>query len=238
MSNNNNTITLDDDAPKLDAATKQLTVTTPNNASPICFALTDAQFTRALAVFAPPPRTKPNLWRDDKYIEELIDVCAYLESVQYMRPNGSCFAQTLVSNHFDHCMKEEFGETIERFSIDEWFNDSRGEIPAALRKWDPKGHEPMPMLDMQVDWYGALTDTDLAYPGFVKLFAKCIKLEEKTEECINRRKHGAMTTFGAHPGERTPMPAPINQQANFDRFTPSGLLSGGGGLKFKGSGLL
>jgi hypothetical protein len=224
---------------------KQLVVSTnQTGGAPISFALTDAQFERALAIFTPPPRTKPNLWADKTFSEKLIKVSAYLESVQYMRPNGSCFAQTLISNHFDNCMIQKFGGeeegALEVFSVDEWFNDTRGEVADALRNWDPKGDDPMPALSISADWYGALTETDLQYEGFVSMFANCIDLEEKTEAEIFKRKHGAMTTFGLHPSDQSIMPDAINQQANFDKFTPSGLLGGGGsgGLSFKTSGLI
>lgn len=223
---------------------KQLVISSNQaEGSPISFALTDAQFERALAVFKPPAPTKPNLWTNKEFSKKLIKVSAYLESVQYMRPNLlCCFSQTLISNHFDNCMIQKFGETEEyfTFSIDEWFNDTRGEVSEKLRNWDPQGVEPMPQLDIQTDWYGALTETELAYPGFVDLFSNCIDLEEETEAAIAKRKHGASTAFGSHPGEQgTPMPESINHTANFDKFTPSGLLGGGGsGLKFKGSGLL
>ena len=207
----------------------------------LVFALTDEQFERALALYKPAERTKPTLWRNKTFNKNMIKVVAYLESVQYMRQNKKCFSSMIISNHFDNCMIEQFGGKDDdaefTFSIDEWFNDTRGELPDALANWDPKGHEPMPIVPMHVDWYGQLTRTELQYEGFVDLFANCIDLEEETEREISKRKHGAMTTFGTHPSEYTAMPEPINRQAKFDEFTPSKLLSSST-ARFTPSGLL
>ena len=226
-----------------------------SGAAPISFALTDVQFSQALTLFAPPPRTKANLWTskvDPSFIRKVVKVVAYLESVQYMRPGGTCFASTLISNHFDSVMLEKFRETLvaaaaeaegdaelaenASFSIDEWFTDTRGPIPDALKKWDPKKFEPMPVVPMQVDWYGALTEAELQFSGFVELFMNCILLEEETDIEMARRKHGAMTTFGTHPGDGTAMPKAINQQASFENFTPSRV--GSGSAMFAASGAL
>lgn len=231
---------------------KQLVVSS-SGASPIAFALTDAQFSQALTLFAPPPRTKPNLWCskvDPAFIKHITKVVAYLESVQYMRPGGTCFSSTLISNHFDSVMIEKFRETLvaaaeaegdvaaeeATFSIDEWFSDMRGEVPEALLRWDPKKFEPMPVVPMNVDWYGALTDAELQFDGFVSLFANCIDLEEETAQEISRRKHSASTAFGSHPGEGTRMPAARSQQASFENFTPSRV--GTSGMSFAASGAL
>jgi len=236
---------------------KQLVVSTnQTGGAPISFALTDAQFERALAIFTPPPRTKPNLWTskiDTTFIRKVVKITSYLECVQYMRPGGNCFASMLISNHFDNVMIEKFRGAFAdlandeigdddgqfTFSIDEWFTNVRGEVPKDLANWNPKKHLPMPLLDMQVDWYGALTEAELQFEGFVELFANCIALEEETDEAMAKRKLGSMTTFGTHPGDRPAMPAPINQQASFEKFKPSQLLgNAGGGASFAGSGKL
>lgn len=251
------TTTTDDTAEKPPAVLdgKQLVVSSnQSSGAPISFALTDAQFSQALTLFAPPPRTKANLWTskvDPTFIRKLVKVVAYLESVQYMRPGGTCFASTLISNHFDSVMLEKFRETLvaaaaesedadlaenASFSIDEWFTDTRGPIPEALKKWNPKKFEPMPVVPMQVDWYGALTVAELQFSGFVDLFMNCILLEEETDAEMARRKHGAMTTFGTHPGDGTAMPKAINQQASFENFTPSRV--GTGSAMFAASGAL
>lgn len=212
---------------------KQLTVA--SEGGPIAFALTDAQFEKALSVITPPKPTKPNLWRNEAFSEKMVEVAAYLESVQYVRPTGTCFALTMISNHFDNVILEENPE-LESFSVDEWFSDTRGEIPEALKDWDPKGTEPMPQMDLEVDWFQALTDAELQFPGFVTLFANCINLEEKTFQRTQTRKHGAMTTFGGHEG--TKMPESRVGQGAFDNFRPSTLLNQSSAPAFRGSGLL
>lgn len=228
---------------------KQLVISSnQTSGAPISFALTDAQFEKALTVFAPPPKTKPSLWQNKEYTKNLIKVAAYLDAVQYMRPNGSCFDSQIISNHFDNCMIQQFGgenDTVNdgkefSFSIDEWFNDVRGDVPEELRNWDPQGVEPMPVIEQTVDWYGALTEQELHFNGFVDLFSNCIDLEELTAAEVAKRKHGAMTTFGDHPSQRTQMPDPINQRANFDNFTPSKLIgsTASAGMQFPSSGLL
>ena len=211
--------------------------------SKMVFSLTDEQFERALSLYTPPPPTKPSLWKNKTFSKDLVLVVSYLESVQYLRPNDGCFSSPIISNNFDNCMIQDYGggdddeETTFTFSVDEWFNDIRGELPDALKDWDPQGHEPMPQINMNVDWFDALTKAELAFPGFVSLFSNCINLEEEVGEQIQKRKHMASTAFGSHPAS-TKMPDPVNQQADFAQFTPSSLFSGNRGMKFKPSGLL
>jgi hypothetical protein len=199
-------------------------------------ALTDAQFEKALALFKPAPRTKPNLWVQKEYTASLCKAAAYCEAAMFTRTNG-CFGNKIVSTNFDGCIIQKFRNNDEDFffSIDEWFNDSRGELPAILKEWDPKSEEPMPQVETGVDWYKKLTDIDMQMEGFLDLFVNCIDLEEKMAQEVASRKHAATTAFGDHPGTR--MPDPINQNASFGQFTPSGLLggAGGSGLKFASS---
>ncbi len=218
--------------PVVDEINKQLIVS-----DRVAFNLSDDQFTKVLAVFQPPPPTKPLLWSTKDFARQLIKVSAYLETVQYVRPSGTCFAKTLISNHFDNSMIEKFGGPdgkFETFSIDHWFSDIRGEVPKELRDWDVKGYKPMPRLPMGVDWYGALTDAELAFSGFVSLFENCIDIERETEAEITRIQHECSTAFGDHPS--TAMPASAHPSAGFEKFTPSGLLNSGSGLKFAPSG--
>lgn len=197
--------------------------------------LSDAQFDKALALFQPPPRTKFNLWKQKDYNENLIKVAAYCEANMFKRPDGGgCFTRKAIGVNFDTAMIQQFRNDDEDFyfSIDEWYNDSRGEIPAEIKDWDPKGYEPMPQVETDVDWPRVLTATDLKYPGFLAIFSNCIDLEEKYNAELQKRHQQASTTFGEHDG--TKMPDPLNSAAHFQDFTPSTLLTGAsGGLSFR-----
>lgn len=227
---------------------KQLVVTEgaathlPKNERPVIVfqGLSDDQFDKALALFAPPPRTKPTLWSDTGYTEKLIKVSAFCESVMFVRPNGGLFANKSTSNNFDHVMIQKFRNDDNEFSfsIEEWFADTRGELPASLKNWNPDTppYDPMPQYATGIDWCAKLTQVDLQFAGFLDLFANAIDLDEKLAAEISRRRHGATTAFGDHQG--TQMPEPLTQIASFEQFTPSGLLSGGssGGMNFGGGG--
>lgn len=232
----------------LDEQSKQLVVAAEDvsrGRPAMTFALTDAQFERALSVFQPPKPSKVTLWTskvDPEFMTNLTVVGAFLDSIQYVRPRGGgCFTQPIISTHFDNVvllMKQERSggdddgdddddkEDDVKFSIDEWYTDTRGEIPKEMQDWDPHGIKPMPHNDWHVDWVGALTNMEEELPGFVALFAKCIKLEEETTKILSQRKYGASTAFGDHPSERTAMPLARDRQATMENFTPSGLLSG------------
>lgn len=197
--------------------------------------LNDEQFDRALQLFSPPPRTKPTLWSRPEYRDNLIKAAAFCEAVMYMRPNGNLFANKSIANHFDGMMIEQYRNDNEdfTFSVNEFYSDTRGELPEELQNWDPKDEKPMPTVTSDVDWADALTDMDLHYPGFLDLMCTCIDLDEKISTEVARYKHSTATTFGDHEGTR--MPDPINARANFEEFTPSRLISGGGhsgGLRF------
>lgn len=191
--------------------------------------LSDAQFDRALALFTPAPRTKTNLWTQKTYARNLVKVASYCESAMYARPGGECFSNKYVTTNFDNCMIQRFRNDNPQFffSVNEWFNDTRGDIPAELLAWDPNGVDVMPQVETGVDWYKELTETDMQFEGFLDLFANCIDLEEEMAKEVANRKHASSTAFGDHPGTR--MPAPINQHANFDNFTATGLMRPGGG---------
>ena len=200
-------------------------------------ALTDDQFNKALQLFAPPPRTKPNLWARKEYTKDLIKCAAFCEAVPSMRPDGRVFANNTVTNNFDNCMIQKFRDGDEKFgfAIQEWFTDTltrngKNPIPDALKNWNPDKppYDLQPKWDSGVDWCAKLTKVDLKYEGFLELLSNCIDLDELLQAEINKRKHGANSTFGVHPSTR--MPDPINQQADFEQFTPSGLLGQGQGL--------
>lgn len=225
-----------------DAETKQIVVSEniathlPPSERPVLVfnQLTESQFDKALALFQPPERTQANLWQNTEYTKDLIKVAAFCEAAMYTQKSG-CFTNVIVENNFDNCMINQFKEEDDTeffFSIKRWFNDTRGEIPIELQKWNPKKYEPMPQVKTDVDWFKKLTDTDRMFNGFLKLFSHCIDLEEQFNQEVAKRKHCASTTFGEHEG--TKMPDPIHQDANFDQFTPSGLLSGNinSGLQF------
>lgn len=190
--------------------------------------LSDEQFSKALQLFAQPPRTKPTLWARPEYTQQLIKCAAFCESAPAIRPTGGLFQSKSISNNFDNCMIQKFRQPDQDyfFSVEEWYADRRGPIPDALKNWDPyEDTEIMPRFDTNVDWCEELTAWDVQYPGFLDLFSNCIDMDEQLEASINSRKHGANTRFGSggiFPS--TQMPAAINQKATFDDFTASSLL--------------
>jgi len=198
--------------------------------------LSDEQFTQVMQLFAPPPRTKATLWTQPQYTKTLVKVAAFCESVMYMRPNGGCFASPDVANNLDSCMIQKFRDdnTDFFFSVNEWFNNTRGEVPDLLKNWEPdkEPYDPMPQCPTGVDWCAKLTEIDMQYPGFLDLFSNCIDMDEEFVCEVAKRRHGASTAFGDHAG--TKMPSPRQEVADFSNFTPSGLLgfNGGGGLQF------
>ena len=229
------------DADKQVVVTENVATHLPPNERPVIVfgQLSDNQFDKALALFKPPERTMANLWKQKEYTDDLIKVAAFCEAAMFVNPDGGCFTNFIVENNFDNCMIHQYKTDDEdfHFSIREWFNTTRGEVPKELRDWDPKEYEPMPQVKTNVDWFKKLTDIDRQFNGFLALFSNCIDLEEKVNKEVARRKHAASTAFGDHPGTR--MPDPIHQEANFDQFTASKLLADGigSGLQFGGSGL-
>jgi|UniRef100_A0A6C0IUI2 hypothetical protein len=196
--------------------------------------LSNEQFDKVLALFKPEPRTQANLWRQEDYSKDLIKCAAFCEASMFTNPSGSCFTNIAIENNFDNCMISQFKKDDNgfMFSIREWFTETRGPIPKLLKEWDPNGYDPMPNVKTNVDWFKKLTDVDRTFPGFLKLLSHCIDLEEDFAQQVSKRKHGASTAFGDHPG--TKMPDPIHQDADFGNFTASRLLADrvGAGLQF------
>lgn len=197
--------------------------------------LSDDQFNKALALFQPPPRTKPTLWERPAFRDNIIKAAAFCEAAMYNRPNGNLFASQSIANHFDGMMIERFHNDNDdfKFSINEEFNDARGPIPDKLKHWDPKGVDPMPSVSTDVDWADWLTEMDLRYAGFLDMLCTCIDFDERITAEVTKYKHSASTSFGEHAG--TTMPDPIHAKATFEEFTASRLIGGGGssgGLRF------
>lgn len=188
--------------------------------------LSDDQFQQALQLFEPPKPTKPSLFLDKTFTLSLADVCAYLEAIQYQRKDAKLFANPMVCNHFDNVMIEKFRteDNDFSFSINEWFSDTRGEIPKALRDWDPNGFAPMPTVDITVDWYHAVTEAELAFPGFVTLLKNCMDMEERMLEQLKKRQHQGRLGWNSDASSGTKMPAPVDRASNFSEFTPSGMI--------------
>ncbi len=196
--------------------------------------LTDDQFSKALSLFQPPPISKVSLFHDATFMGTLAEVVGYMESIQYVRKDAKMFDNTVVSNHFDNVMlakiEEVEGPDVEEaafFSVNEWFSDTRGPLPKAIKNWDPEGFEPMPAHEgLKVDWYDELTKMELEYNGYVQLIKNCIDMEEKMQEALNKRRHSGMMQWSDRGGQVMPPPIITGQnQRSGEDFQASKLLS-------------
>lgn len=204
-------------------------VTQPDTASgnkPIVLlqCATEEQFERALQLFQPPEPTKSSLIQDPEFVKNLAEVTGHIEGMAFTDKSGKLFPNPMISNYFENAMMDKTGE---QFRVNEWFSDTRGELPEAIQKWDPNGFNPMPEYEgPSVDWYDELTTRELEYPGFVQMLKNCIDLEYTTTNVVMKQRStaGLVAAMG-NSGTKMPKPGPNPAKAVQNQFTPSNLVS-------------
>jgi hypothetical protein len=194
--------------------------------------LNQEQLDRALSIFTPPVPTKVSLSMDQQFMLTMAEVVGHMEAIVFLDKTGRLFPNNDIANHFDNVIiqtlePDEDGDPA-KFSVNEWYSDTRGPIPASLQNWDPSGYAPMPQYEgPKVNWYDELINMELRIPGFVKLIKNCIDLEEVMNRTVQKQRQAAASVWNARgfnfEGTKMPDPKPSVELASTN-YSPAQML--------------
>lgn len=164
--------------------------------------LSDDQFKQALTLFQPRPPTKQSLMIDAEKMKQIGVIAGYLEGIKYNSTEHSTFSEPIVINHFDNVMTTMMKDRDETFSINEWFADTRGQLPPEWSNYNPNedangDYMPAPEYKgLNVDWIGAVINQELDTPGFVSLFYNCIHMQRAMHSELQQSRTAGRSAIG------------------------------------------
>ena len=169
--------------------------------------LTPHEFDRQLMSMAPSIRpSRINLIANPTFIDCASYLGAHFQILPQIKKPPWVFDNSHVARQFNLIVRE-MREDEPEFNIDVWYkilvgyDPIKAKNPWDVQSWDYKRYEEMHLTkDQKTDWVGVLIDEECKHPGFVKSLHNCLKLDEKTSECLKRKKKTIMGKFQAATG--------------------------------------
>jgi hypothetical protein len=165
--------------------------------------------------------TRINLSANPEFIEKAAYVHAALDGIRFMRRTPNVFTANGITDFCNTNIRTLLGEPIDEeeaelrgipeqnlFHIDKWFVEKRGrgdlgydpcDAETDLRKLQKED-------ELAINWISILIETELKWPGFVKLLCSALEMEDRILNQIELRRARVMSFCGSGAGATRPTP--------------------------------
>jgi hypothetical protein len=191
--------------------------------------VTAAKPSQALSIITE-PKSRPELLFDSDFCDSLGSIVAYISAITSYAKNRKFFRVEHIATQFNKTVNEhidtlrtnsasEVDDTYEVFSIDSWFLTNL--------KWSETREGAQEKV--ATDWMDLLLDMETKCPGFAKMLANCIDLQDRLSRNDSKRL-GEVTFFGSGgtPDERARAHRSPHDRENFTYGSYASFFSGGG----------